>query len=100
MTGPVYKVYLFRRFTEAWHQLSKEEQEGLLAKVQEIIKAVGCKVVLQCVSGWSSDEWQGFGVEEFPNIEAVQKHRKALDELNWYRYVETVSVLGTGMQPS
>jgi hypothetical protein len=34
------------------------------------------------------------GVEEFPNIEAVQKYMAALQELNWNRYVESTNVLG------
>ena len=33
--------------------------------------------------------------EEFPDIEAVQKHAEDLMELDWYRYIEGVSILGT-----
>jgi hypothetical protein len=34
-------------------------------------------------------------VEEFPNIEAVQKYMSTLQELQWPRYVEGSNVLGT-----
>jgi hypothetical protein len=37
----------------------------------------------------------GFGVEEFPDIEAVQKHAELLNEIDQYRYIEGISVLGT-----
>jgi len=40
-----------------------------------------------------------FGVEEFPDIEAVQKLAEMHDELNWHRYVEVMSVLGTEWEP-
>jgi hypothetical protein len=35
------------------------------------------------------------GMEEFPNIEAVQNYMTAADELNLFRYVQATSVLGT-----
>jgi hypothetical protein len=37
-------------------------------------------------------------VEEFPNIEAVQNYMAALDELNWFRYCESINVLGTKLE--
>jgi hypothetical protein len=48
-----------------------------------------------CDSTWASEQWQFFGVHEFPDIEAVQKNTAALQELNWFRYVEAVTTLGT-----
>jgi hypothetical protein len=35
------------------------------------------------------------GVEEFPNLEAVQKYMATLQELHWPRYAEGSNVLGT-----
>ena len=39
------------------------------------------------------------GVEEFPNIEAVQNYIAACNELNLFRYFESTNVLGTKMEP-
>ena len=97
MVGPIYKSFR-GKLTEAWHQLSQEEQESLLAKVSEAIEKVGGKSLVVCDSRWASEEWQFFGVEEFPDIEAVQKHTELLNELNWLRYVESSSVLGAEWQ--
>ena len=47
---------------------------------------------------WSSDQWSFGGIEEFPNIEAVQKYMAALKEVNWFRYCEATNVLGTKWQ--
>ena len=72
MVQQIYKVFMVR-FLEAWYQLSKEEQNNLIAKVNEALGKVGGKRPLLCNSSWSSDQWSFAGYEVFPNIEAVQK---------------------------
>ncbi len=94
MTGPIYKLWQ-AKFTEAWYQLSQEEQRQRVAQVEEALTQVGGKRVLLCNSAWANEQWSAFGVEEFPDIEAVQKHSQLLDELNWYRYIESITTLGT-----
>ena len=94
MAGPIYKLWM-AKFTEAWYQLSQEEQSSLLAKVNEALEQVGGKRSIYCESAWSSEQWLGFGVEEFPDIEAVQKHTALLNELNWPRYITSMTLLGT-----
>jgi hypothetical protein len=90
----IYKFWQ-ASFNEAWYQLSREEQNQRLAQVGAALEQVGGKAVVLCESGWSNEQWQAFGVEEFPDIEAVQKHTKLLNELNWNRYMTGVSSLGT-----
>ena len=53
------------------------------------------KNVIFCNSVWSSEAWLGFGVEEFPDVEAAQQHANDLVKLNWFQYVEAISALGT-----
>jgi hypothetical protein len=94
MAGPIYKAFRVR-FTEAWYQLSQEEQNSLLERNSESLKKAGGKPVMGCDSSWSSEQWPFFGVQEFPDIEAVQKHTAQLNEFNWFRYIESESLLGT-----
>ena len=94
MAQPIYKAYTVN-MSEAWYQLSKEEQDSLLAKVVEALDKAGGEIVILCNSAWSSEEAMFFGVEKFPDIEAVQKHTELLSELNWLRYTNSKSVLGT-----
>ena len=68
---PIYKVFMGRKL-EAWFQLSKEEQDGFEAKLNEALEKVGAKRLLLFDTNWSSDQWAFAGAEEFPNIEAVQ----------------------------
>jgi hypothetical protein len=94
MGGSIYKLYMFKAKGAAY-RLSEEERNALMAKVSEALEKVGGKTVVQCDARWASEEWMGFGVEEFPDIEAVQKLAKLHEELGWFRYVESVSLLGT-----
>lgn len=96
MTGPVYKMFR-ARWKEAWFALSDEEQKTLGAKVRAALNQAGGKELVFCDSTWSSEQWWGFGVEEFPDIESVQQHTRLLDELNWMRYVESETLLGTAI---
>ena len=99
MAKPIYKVFLGRP-TEAWHQLSKEEQDSIFAKTNQALEKVGGKSVLVCDSSWATEQWVFFGVEVYPDIEAVQKFTEMLNELNWFRYMEAISTVGTEMPAS
>jgi hypothetical protein len=56
MAQPIYKLFM-GRFLESWYQLSKEEQNSLVAKLNEALEKVGGKRPLLCNSHWSSDQW-------------------------------------------
>lgn len=92
--APVYKLWQ-GRFTEAWHQLPQEEQQRMLGLVQQALDAAGGKELVICSAAWSNERWPFFGVEEFPEMEAVQRHTQLLTELTWGRYMDSRTTLGT-----
>jgi hypothetical protein len=94
MAQPIYVLFVGKS-TEAWHQLSEDEQGNLFDKVKAALEQAGGKNIVACDSAWASEQWQFFGVHEFPDIEAVQKHTAALQALNWFRYVDSITTLGT-----
>jgi hypothetical protein len=55
MAQPIYKFFM-GRFSEAWYQLSKAEQESFEAKLDEALEKVGAKRVILCETNWSSDQ--------------------------------------------
>ena len=67
----------------------------LLGTVQEAMTTAEGKPLVICEAAWSNEEWPYFGVEEFPDLEAVQRHQQILTDLNWARYMESRSTLGT-----
>jgi len=87
-------MFMFRN-TEAYYQASEEQRNEVLGKLDAAFQKVGGKRLVWCNAYWSADQWQVFGVEVFPNIEAVQQYSQAMNELNVSRYVESVSLLGT-----
>ena len=97
MSKPIYKVFLLN-LKEAYHELSPEEQKELGEKGIQALEEVGGKRVIACGSVWCSENYQGWGVEKFPDIEAVHKHAELLSKLNWYRYFDSTSYLGTEWQ--
>jgi hypothetical protein len=98
MAQPIYKLWQGRP-TEAWHQLSDQEQQRLLSLVTEALSTAGGKELVICSAAWSDERWPFFGVEEFPDLEAVQRHEQILTDLNWLRYIESRSTLGTELIP-
>ena len=94
MAQPIYKMFLVRP-TESFYALSQAEQEKLLTEVRSLLDKVGGRSIILCDSAWASEQWTFFGVEEFPSLEALQQHTKLLEALNWYRYIESTTLLGT-----
>jgi hypothetical protein len=99
MAGSIYKLWMMRP-TEAMYQLSRQEADQMMAKVAEALAKVGGRELILCGSAWCSEQWPYFGVEEFPDIEAVQRHTQLLEELNWYRYADSITLLGTKYEGS
>ncbi len=99
MAGPIYKFWM-SRLTEAWYSLSEEEQNTLVAKTQGALENIGGKTIIMATPAWSAEKWMLCGVEEFPDIEAVQEHTQRLFELGHYRYMECTSMLATEWPPS
>ena len=97
MAQPIYKVW-FSKYKESWYKLTTDEKNKLLAQVEEAFKQVGGEEIVTCVSMWSSEKWLGWGVEKFPDIDAVQKHSEKLFSLNWFEYIDSVSSLGVEIQ--
>jgi hypothetical protein len=97
MAQPIYKLFMFKP-TEAWYQLSESDKNNHRAQLREALKKVGGKEIISCFSGWNSEQYLGWGVEQFPDIESVQKHHILLIGLSWFRYFESNSYLGTEMQ--
>ena len=92
--APVYKLWQGRP-TEAWHQLPQEEKQRLLGLGQQALDTAGGKKLVICSAAWSNERWPFFGVEEFPDMEAVQRHTQLLSEFNWARYMDSRTTLGS-----
>jgi len=99
---PIYKLYLMKP-KEAWFALSKEEQRALIKSDSDLsrkmMSQLGGRSILSCDCFWSTEDWLLFGVEEYPNIEAVQESTRALRKMGWFKYFESRILLGTPEMP-
>jgi hypothetical protein len=96
MAQPIFVVF-FAKFKEPYYKLTKAEQDKLDEQSTAALKQVGAERIVACMSFWANEKWLGWGVEKYPDIEAVQKHAMILYELNWFEYFESKTYLGTEM---
>src|SRR5262245_61697781 len=98
MAQQIYKLFMAKP-SQAGYKVAQEERQKLFAKMDEAFTAVGGKRIILCDSGWASEQWTFWGVEEYPDIEAVQKYTASLNEMDWFQYVDSFTLLGTKSEP-
>jgi len=91
---PIIKVF-FARPTEAYYNVSEEKRKEAVDLNEKNKKELGIKTIVTCNSYWGNEEWEEFGVEEYPDIEAVQKHAEFLLKREWPKYIISKTYLGT-----
>ena len=98
MSEPIYLLVIGKGWTEAWYQLSKEEQDSLWSKVEAVDEQAGAKWLIMCNSRWADEEIYDWGVLEYPDMETYQKKVVELEKLDWWRYFSAKTILGTKFQ--
>jgi hypothetical protein len=99
MAEPIYKLWMVE-LKNSWRQLSQEEKEHHLDQVRAALKEVGAKNIVTVKSAWYDEQWQYFGLEEFPDVEAVRKFIEQLQEIGHYRYFRTRGLMGNEYKSS
>jgi hypothetical protein len=89
---PVFKLWIMR-MNEAAYALPADRQQEMMGKVDSLLKEVGGKRIATC-DCWSSERYPYFGIEQFPNLDAVREYDRCLREMNWFRYVDSETLLG------
>ena len=88
----------FWKYKEPHFKVSPEERRAGHDRLLEKYKELGIKVLVPfCYCYWSSEEWDFFQVEEYPDIEALQEFEKFLWELGHSANDESRTYLGTYM---
>lgn len=95
MSGLVCKVFILRRFTEAGYALTPEGRAAKLAELAETRQQAGARLLVNAAAAWSRYEIDRFGAEVFTGIESLKKYTAALDKIDWFRYVESETFIGT-----
>jgi hypothetical protein len=95
MAERIVKLCLIRGFTEAYYQLSEEEQKKLWDKIGEGLNKVGSKMIgpyYNC--RWSNDKYASFFLLEYPDTDAAIAETANADEAGLFRYIVSETILG------
>jgi hypothetical protein len=88
-------IFLFMgSMKKSWSELSEEEQSQMMAKVGASRDEVGGKGIVGAWCEWSTPDYQFFGVEEYPSIDALRKHIAAQREMGFTDHLEETYVVG------
>ena len=94
MAQRIVKLCLIRGYTEAYHQLSEEDQGKLWAQVDEVLTGLGVKMLgpyYNC--RWSNDKYASFFLLEYPNIEAAIADTAGVEKAGLFRYIVSETIL-------
>jgi hypothetical protein len=93
MDIPVFKLYL-GKLNLAAVSLPPERQQEMMGIMMKNMADLGAKTLL---SGdiFSSEEYQWFGIEWYPNMQALIDSGRCIREINWLQYMTTEVFLGT-----
>jgi hypothetical protein len=92
---PIIRL-LFAKIKEAFYELSEEDQQKFMIKDRKNLDELGCNVIMMIDCRWSNEEWNYLGIEEWPDLEALEKRAKfENEELEKFRYIEAKTLLGT-----
>jgi hypothetical protein len=94
MTGPIFSLWMMR-YTQAWYALAPDAREKLMEQVMQALTDTGGEFLFAYQTIWSNERWQWFGVERYPDLEAVNQHAMKLYAIDWYNYVDSQVFLGT-----
>ena len=83
MPTPVFLLVLGEGFTEAWYQLSKQEQDDLWERVQDVDRRAGAVWRILCDSRWADESLLDWGVIEYPDFDSYRQKVAELEKLNW-----------------
>ena len=93
MSQTIYKLVL-GSYNDAYYRLSDEERQKLSEKCVEGIRKTGAKWISVYNCRWSNDEYQFFGLMEYPDAQAVIDEIANAEEAGLFRYLESKCILG------
>ena len=99
--NPIYSLWYIKNDPQAIlarNSLSKEANEQLWKMAQKSMDENQVCMMLICGSYWSNDAYPAFGLEAYPNLEALQKYKADLEKLDWPLYYPGYSIMGTAVE--
>lgn len=99
MDTPLYKLYIYKR-TPQFFLTPAADVRAIRARMAERQAALGIRDLFNAEMAWSNEKYEYFGVEFYPNLEAVQNYTRCMMECGYYQFVQGESYLGIPMDQS
>ena len=96
MATPVYKVFLFKPHLQVYLQ-PKEQMDEKVAQAYAFREKVGGKLLIAANMVWSNEEFEVFGIEQFPSMDALMEYSDCLSSIGWYSWLHAKSYVGYAM---
>jgi hypothetical protein len=90
----VYRVYLAHQTSYA-RQMPSDETEKRFGLAADAFKSAGGTVMLNAYMRWNFEGYEYFGIERYPDLEAVIGYTQLLSSNGWYDLMASRSYLGT-----
>ncbi len=94
MAEQIGKIWIVRRYREAGYALTAEERAAKMAQV-DAARRDCARVLVQANARWSGNGVASFGAELYPDLEALKNHTANLEKIDWFRYIDSETIIGT-----
>jgi hypothetical protein len=94
MAEQIGKIWIVRQLREASYALSADERAAKVAQA-DALRNECARVLVDANALWSGYGVASFGAELYPDIEALQHHTASLEKMDWFRYVDSETFVGT-----
>lgn len=92
---PVAKLVLIHGYDDAYYRLSQEQQDQIWNKIFANIQSVGARTVTDWyLSSATSGLYDGFGIMEYPDIQAAIQETELGKKTDLYRYIHSEVIYG------
>ena len=93
---PITRLF-FVKMKDEFLKLSDQEKVDYMTKDRANLDELGMKAISMVNCGWSTDEWDYIGIEEWPSMDAIKKREIfERDELEIDKFTFSKTYLGTG----
>lgn len=93
---PIYRAYL-SRLTPYGHTLSQETIDQAGRRAMQKAHENGGVALASAYTRWNNETWAYFGIERYPDMEAVVRYSQFLSTSDWYGVWEARSFLGVAV---
>ncbi len=95
---PIYHLFMVRSYREAYYQRLPEARDQLWTRFCESGTAAGANMLVSCYSRWSNETYPVWGIEAYPNLQAVQQSAHSNEKNQHFRYLEVEGYNGVLME--